>query len=67
MKYGALPDSILYALVKQASVNDATVDEKLLTVQRLRSRTISELPGQVIRDVEDACNQVRRDQRGDEF
>ena len=67
MKYGALPDSVLYVLVIQASSFDATSDEKLLTAQRLRSRNIDDFPGGVLRDVETACAEVRREQRGDAF
>lgn len=67
MKYGALPDSVLYALVIGESVIDATTDEKLLTVQRLRSRTVHPMPMGVIQEVQDACREVRREQRGDQF
>lgn len=67
MKYGALPDSVLYALVINTSNFDATTDEKLLTVQRLRSRVVHNMAHGVICDVEEACAEVRREQRGDEF
>lgn len=63
MKFGELPDPVLYALVLQAANFDMDTTEKMTAGQALRRQEIGGTPGDVIRTVEQACEDVRRNRR----
>jgi hypothetical protein len=61
MKFGALPDGVMYALVLAGADFDMDTTEKLTVGQRLRSHTIPETPGDIARHVQSVCEDVRKE------